>query len=141
MKERRSQGFVTSPDYGLGQSLRLHSDLTEGILLQHFLEVEMTVETTVRQHFVHRIGSHFENLGAGMTRKKGHLVVAGSAVVLGFVVAQVECHAEGDGSRPAPVGVPLALPMWTERNWRLGVKGYSTAMGIHYQYYISSNYA
>lgn len=96
---------------------------------------------TVPRHFVHRIGSHFENLGAGMTRRKDHLAVVGSAVVLGFVVAQVECRVAADGSQPALIDVPLALPMWTEQNWRLGVKGYLTAMGIHYQYYISSNSA
>lgn len=132
--ERRSQGFVASPDYGLGQSLRLHSDLTEGTLLQHFLEVE----TTVPRRFVHRIGSHFENLGAGMTTRKDHPAAAGSAAVLGFVVAQVECRVAGDGSQPVLIDVPLALPMWTERSWRFGVKGYLTVMGIHYQYYISS---
>lgn len=93
---------------------------------------------TVPRHFVHRIGSHFENSEAGMTRRKDHLAVVGSAVVLGFVVAQVECHVAGDGSQPALIDVPLALPMWTERSWRFGVKGYLTVMEIHYQYCISS---
>lgn len=123
-----------SLDYDLGQSLRLHSDLTEGTLLRHFLGVEMTVP----RHFVHRIGSHFENLVAGMTRRTDHLAVAGSVAVLDFVVALVECRVAGDGSQSAPVDVHLALPMWTERSWRFGVKGYLTVMEIHYQYYISS---
>lgn len=85
----------------------MHSDLTEGTLLQRFLEVEMTVP----RHFVHRTGTHFENLAAEMMRRKDHLAVAGSAVVLGFVVAQAKCRVEGDGSQPAPVDVHLALPM------------------------------
>lgn len=71
-------------------------------------------------------------------RRKDHLVVAVSAVVLGFVVAQVECHVAGDGSQSVPVDVHLALPMWTEMNWRFGVKGYLTATEIHCQYRISS---
>lgn len=93
---------------------------------------------TVPRHFVHRIGSHFANLGAGMTTRKDHPAVAGSAVVLGSVVAQAERRVEGDGSQSAPADVHLALPMWTERSWRFGVKGYSTVMEIHYQYHISS---
>lgn len=114
----------------------MHSDLTEGILPQLFLEVEMTV----LRHFVRQIGNHSENLGAGMMRRKGHPVVAVSAVVPGFVVAQVKCHVAGDGSQSAPVGVHLALPMWTEMNWRFGVKDYLTAREIHCQYRISSTH-
>lgn len=75
-----------------------------------------------------------------MMRRKGHLVVAVSAVVPGFVVAQVKCHVAGDGSQSAPVDVHLALPMWTEMNWRFGVKDYLTATEIHCQYLLAQLY-
>jgi hypothetical protein len=118
-----------SPDYDLGQSLHLHCDLMEETLLQHFLAVEVTVP----RHFVRRIGSHFENSEAETTKRKDHLAAAEFAVVLGSVVVQVEGRVEGDGLRSVPVDVHPALPMWTERSWRFGVKDYLTVMEIHFQ--------
>ena len=73
-----------------------------------------------------------------MTMRKDHLAVAGFAAVPGFVVARVKRRAEGDGLLLAPVGVHLALPTWTERSWRFGVKGYLRVTEIHYQRFVSS---